>query len=51
MVWVLLATPGAALLEKFHLREQQLNSAQALDSRREFLDVPSPGNSRVKNNG
>jgi hypothetical protein len=35
---------------KFHLREQQVISAQGLDSRRpEFVDVPSLGNSRVEN--
>jgi hypothetical protein len=49
MVWVLLDTPGAALLENSILREQQLISAQGLDSRRAFVDVPSLGNSRVEN--
>jgi hypothetical protein len=31
------------------LKEQQLIAAQGLDSRREFVDVPSPSNSRVEN--
>lgn len=49
MVWVLLDTPGAALLENSILREQQVISAQGLDFRRpEFVDVPTLGNSHAE---